>query len=305
MKIEFKHIYIYLTLVTAFSSGCSIKQIAVNSIADSLAENNTVYASDNDLQLIADATPFALKTIESLLASAPEHKGLLLSATRGFTQYAYAYVQLPADEIEHNNYEAAYRERQRALKLYIRARVYGVRGLETDNPGLINQMRKDPEAALASTTRDDVGLLYWTAAAWGSIISLGKDNPNHLADIPIMHALINRAMELDETFDNGALHVFFISYEMSRRNISEGAEERAKKHFQRAVELSNGTQASPYVAMAESYYIPMQDRQKFKLLLETALVIDVDEHKDTRLANLIMQRRASFLLSKIDEYFVE
>ena len=46
------------------------------------------------------ALPFSLKLIESALAENPKHEGLLLAATHGFAQYAYAFVQMDADEIE-------------------------------------------------------------------------------------------------------------------------------------------------------------------------------------------------------------
>jgi len=300
------HVILLLTMFILISaSGCSIKRIAINSVADSLAGNSTVYAADNDIQLVAEATPFALKTIESLLASVPDHKGLLLSAAKGFTQYAYAYVQLPADELEQEDLIMANAERERALKLYLRARDYGLHGLSTDHPGFTANLRQDPVSTLSETGSDDVALLYWTAAAWGAAISLGKDNPYLLADIPSMEALMTRALEIDEKFEHGAIHVFFISYEMSRRTISDGAGDRAQQHFKRAVELSQGLQASPYVAMAESFYIPMQDRDSFSESLEIALAINVDEHKEWRLANLIMQRRARIMLSRIDEFFIE
>jgi hypothetical protein len=45
----------------------------------------------------------------------------------------------------------------------------------------------------------DVPSLYWTAACWGSAISLSKDQPDAIAEQPIVEALIDRAFELDRT----------------------------------------------------------------------------------------------------------
>ena len=78
--------------------GCSIRQYAVTTIGDVLASGGSLYESDEDIVLIGDALPFSLKLLESLLAESPHHRGLLLSATRGFVLYAYAYVY---DEAEH------------------------------------------------------------------------------------------------------------------------------------------------------------------------------------------------------------
>ena len=66
--------------------GCSIKQVAISRLGDTLAEGSSVYASDDDIELVGDALPFTLKTVEGLLVEVPEHKGLLLTAASGFTQ---------------------------------------------------------------------------------------------------------------------------------------------------------------------------------------------------------------------------
>lgn len=286
-------------------NGCSIRQIAINQVSDALASGGDAFASDNDPNLVRDASPFSLKLMESLLAGNPKHRGLLLALSKGFTQYAYAYVQLHADELEENDITTAYSERERAKRMYLRARDYGLRGLSLQQPDFIEQLRVDPQITVNKAQPDDIELLYWTGVAWAAAVSLGKDNPYLIADLPSIEALIMRAYEIDETFDNGSLHVFLISYEMSRSTISEGAEQRAREHFDRAVKLSYGQQVAPYVALAEAVYIPEQNRNEFTNLLKQALAIDVEAHPEWRLVNLIMQRRARLLLARTDEYFLE
>src|SRR5579862_5014990 len=110
-------------------SSCSVKKYAINKLGDALARTNTTFAADDDPELIRSAIPFSLKMVESLLAETPRHEGLLLAAARGFTQYAYAFVQEDADELEDTNKVAATAMRARAAKLYLRARNYGMRGL--------------------------------------------------------------------------------------------------------------------------------------------------------------------------------
>src|SRR5205809_509541 len=77
--------------------GCAVRQLAVNSLGDAIAQGGAAFAADDDPELIRAAAPFSLKLIESLLAESPEHKGLLLAASRGFTQYAYAFLQQEAE----------------------------------------------------------------------------------------------------------------------------------------------------------------------------------------------------------------
>jgi predicted anti-sigma-YlaC factor YlaD len=195
--------------------------------------------------------------------------------------------------------------RQRARRLYLRARNYGLRGLELDHPGLGDRLREDPGRALAAERVEDVPFLYWTAASWGSLISLSKDDPDLLADLPVVEALVRRALDLEEAYDDGALHEFMITFEGSRSDTMGGSAARARQHFQRAMELSGGKRASPLVALAESVSVKDQNREEFQSLLQKALAIDCDARPEWRLANLVMKRRARWLLGRADLLFAD
>lgn len=287
------------------SEGCSVRKFASGQMADALAGSTGAAASDDDPELIRDAAPFQLKLTETLLAENPRHEGLLLSACSGFTQYAYAFVQQDADEAEGRDLEEARRLQERARKLYLRAKGYGLRGLEVRHPGFEAALKGNPKTAAAQAAKADVPFLYWTAAAWASAISLSKDRPEIVADLPAAEALVDRALALDEAYEAGAIHVFLITYEMSRPGGAAGAAARSRQHYARAVQLSRGLMASPHVALAESVCVKEQDRAEFRELLEKALAVDVDARPDWRLQNLVSQRRARWLLARADELFVE
>jgi predicted anti-sigma-YlaC factor YlaD len=293
-----------LVLLCLFNSGCSIRHYAMNKVADGLSQTGTAFSSDDDPELIKNAAPFSLKLMETVLAENPKHPGLLTAATSGFTQYAFAFVQEEADELESTDFEAAEALRKRALRLYQRAHRYGMRGLETKHPNFSENLLRDPKKTVLQAGKKEVPLLYWTAAAWGSIISLSKDNPKLVGQIPAMEALIDRALALDESYANGSIHTFLITYEMSRARASGDPAQRARKHFERAMQLSNGKDASPLVALAEAVTIQIQDENEFESLLNRALAIDPDAHPDNRLVNLVMQRRARWLLSRKSELFL-
>jgi hypothetical protein len=133
------------------------------------------------------------------------------------------------------------------------------------------------------------------AASWAAAVSVSKDDPELIGDLPIVAALIDRALELDESWDNGAIHSFLVTFSMGRQDLSGDPEARAREHFARAVELSSGQLAGPYVALAESVSVKKQDVKEFNKLLEQALAINPDAKPEWRLANLIMQRRALWL----------
>src|SRR5882762_1488437 len=87
-----------LLALGVLTPGCSVKRMAVNKVGDALAGGGTTFSSDDDPELIKSAVPFSLKLMESLLAESPRHRGLLLAACSGFTQYSFAFVNQEADE---------------------------------------------------------------------------------------------------------------------------------------------------------------------------------------------------------------
>ena len=72
--------------------------------------------------------------MESLLAAVPDHEGLLLTLCKGYTTYAYAFVQSEGDLLVNSDYARSVTLHQRALQLDLRARGYGLRGLEARYP---------------------------------------------------------------------------------------------------------------------------------------------------------------------------
>ena len=278
--------------------------MAINKIGDALAGGGTTFASDDDPELIKAAVPFSLKLMESLLNESPRHKGLLFATASGFTQYAFAFVQQDADEIEKQSLEAAEAMRTRARRLYLRARNYGLRGLEVSHRDFEKAVRDNPKTAVRVAQKADVPLLYWTAASWAAAISLSRDNPAFVAELPIMEALMDRALVLDETFGDGAIHSFLITYEMSSQGVEGDPIARSKKHFDRAMELSRGQLAGPLVSYAEAVSIKKQNLKEFDDLMKRALAIDADARPEWRLVNLVMQRRARWLVSQREDLFL-
>lgn len=293
-----------MLLLVATSGGC-LQQIAMNSLADALSGTGDVFASDNDPELIRDAAPFSLKLMESVLAETPRHRALLTATAGSFTQYAYAFVQQESDEVETTDVAAANALRDRARKLLLRGRNYGLRGLDVAHKGFSSKVRNDPKQAVSIAEKKDVPLLYWTAASWAAAISISKEDPSLVSDQVIVEALLDRALELDETYEHGAIQALLISYEPARQGAGTPVEDRVRKHFQRAVELSEGRMAAPYVALAEAICVQKQDRVEWESLLKRALQVDVDTVPKWRLSNILAQRRARWLLGRTSELFIE
>jgi len=286
-------------------NGCSLKKIAVNSVANALtSEGTSVFATDEDPELVAEALPFALKTMEALLQSTPKHQRLLIGTSAGFVQYAHAFVLAPAEILEKTDLEKFRQEKLRAKKMFIRARTYGLRALDLKHEGFSRQLQPDAKAAVSQTKQEDVPALYWTGVAWVSAISISTNDMGLVADLPIVTALLERCLELDESWNKGAVHEVFIHFDASRSEAEGGGLAQAEDHYKRAMELCDGHAISPHVAFAEAVCIKQQDRNTFVQLLQRVLEFDVDQYPEFRLSNILAQRRARFLLDNIEDYFI-
>jgi hypothetical protein len=275
--------------------------MAVDMIADGLAEGGGVYARDNDPELIQEALPFGLKTYESLLEVSPEHRGLLEATAKGYIVYAY-FLRLEADRLDATDLDRTRHLRSRASRLFLRGRDYALRGLEAEHEGLTAAIRQEAQTALSQTTIEDLGLLYWAGAGWAGALSVDKDSTELIAGLPIAAALICRTLELEESYDLGAAHEFLISYEGGRPG---GSADAARTHYRRALELSGGRRASTYVALAEAVAVREQNLTEFRELLAAAMAVDPNAVPDLRLANIIAQDRARWLETQIPLLFVE
>lgn len=292
-------------MLSGWLAACvSPRHYAVDRLGDALAASGSGFAAEEDPELIRAAAPFSLKLMESLLQESPNHTGLLTASAAGFTEFAYAFVQEDADELESRDLAAALGLRERARGLYHRARDYGLRALETRHAHFQRALRSAPQSAVAGLAQTDAVSIYWTAVAWAASISLDKDSPDAVADLPLVDALLARLADLDADFDNGALDSFLISYESGRpgaRDASAGAQ----RHFERALRLSQGQKAGPYVVFAEAVCVKTQDRHDFTVKLQQALAINPGVQPQWRLENLVMQRRARWLLTQVDQLFIE
>ena len=293
-----KQILILISLAM-LASGCSIKKIAVNSVGDALAGGGGVWMSDNDPELVKEAIPFGLKMNESLLEVSPDHRGLLKATAQGFAAYAFLLGQ-EADRAAEDDLARARALRARSSILFLRGRDYALHGLEVRHPGFTGSLKADREAVLADTDADDAGLLYWAGACWAGALGAAKDNLVLVNEFPIAGALVGRVLELDDGYERGAAHEFFVAYEAGRPG---GSRDAARGHYRRALELSDGERASVYLALAESVSVAEQDVAEFRDMLARARAIDPDDKPDIRLLNIIARQRADWLEGQIPDLF--
>src|SRR5581483_1972443 len=277
-------------------SACNLKQTAMRSLADAIAEPGDVYARDDDPELVRESIPVMLKLMEQLESGLPKHKPIHLALARSFTSYAAGFLEEDADRLHESDVERARPLYTRARKLSLRAYRYGLQGLDLAAPGFRaafdGNSREERDRVLKLITKDDVALLYWTAAGLGTAIACAKDDMKLVGMVPLVETLMKRGLELDESYDEGAFHEFFVTYD------SKNAKS-AKQHLDRALELDHHKKLGPLVSYAEGALVEQQKKADFKKTLDEVMAFDVESDAHNRLVNIIAQRRAKWLLSRI------
>lgn len=295
--------------LAAPSMGCSIRKMALRATADGLTGGTGgSFARDDDPELVGAAIPFALKTMESLADSLDDHVGLRLALASGFTQYAYAWVQWDAEQLETKDPKRAQAIRARAARLFKRGRDYGLEGLLISKGITLEDLRGDTarrKAALTKLEIDDVPMLYWTLVPWAAAISADKRNLELVGDLPLIAEMLDRALVLDEAWDHGTLHEFSLAFDGARS--IKPSREQEDKHYARALELTKGQRLSVKVSYAEQVLAPAQDKKAYLALLDEVLAFDVNakDVRDQRLANTFAQRRAKYLKEHLDDLFLD
>jgi hypothetical protein len=243
--------------------------------------------------------------VEMMLDAQPAHAGLLMTACSGFTQYSYAFLHVDSELTAAADPRAAAALRERAGRMYARARGYCLRALGIRHRGLADALSRDARSALpllADTAAADVPALFWTAAAAAGELAVADNQLERMGELALVRALFERVLTLDEDWENGAVHEAMIAVE-GLPALLGGSPQRARAHFTRAVALSDGHSAFPYVTLASSVALPARNRKEFERLLQQALAVDSDRRPELRLANAIAGKRARFLLSSADRLF--
>ena len=264
-------------------------------IANELA--NQGKAAEEDLELAREASAFYLKLSESVLRETPDNLKLAAAVSAGFTQYAYAFVSFEAERIEAKDIKAAQKLRERAARLYLRAHRHAMNALVHQKPGFLKALSSPEPANWPRLDDEEIGVAYWAAASWGGYISLSKDDPDIVADLPLAIRLAKVAWEKNPNYGDGALSSLMGSFETARPG---GSRQQAIAYFDQAIAASAGKSAGPFVAKAEGIALPAGDRTEFDALLRQALVAS-DKQRD--LQNEIMRERALWLQGNANDLF--
>lgn len=299
-KSFFQVFFLFLFLI----NGCSVSKFTMSKITNTLTGDNEVFTSDDDPELIRDALPFTIKFYESLAKKDSLNPDLLLATGRLLCLYAQAFVQFPADTLHDSLKIQKKAMGKRAKKLFLRGRDYALQALELKYPGINDSIKKGSiDSALTITDNSDTSFLYWSGVSWMGAIRADRSDLALAMSTKKALTLMRRVFELNHSYDNGAVHEFFCSYYASAPEALGGDDNKAREHFQKAIDISSKSKVSPYVAFASSLCIKNGNKDEFNEILKKAVKINIRSFKTSLLQNTIYQQHAKWLLENQSRFF--
>jgi tetratricopeptide (TPR) repeat protein len=280
-----------LVLVLVLFSGCT--QLIIRTAAPSLIPKFTASIFEEcDPDLAKDAIPSNLKLMEGLLRSDPRNKEILLSLSMGFAGYSLLFVETEDPE--------------RASRLYLRARAYGLQSLGEKGKSLVDPAitRERLRTVLNTISERDYEALFWTTLSWNAWISLNLDQPAALSQMAAAEACLKRVLEMDPLYMHGLPHVLMGVSLSARPPLLGGNPREALAHFESALQHNGGKFFLTQVYFARYYAVRVQDKALFDRLLEEATTGYAGELKDVCLINRVMQQRANHLKKQTDDFFI-
>lgn len=283
-----------LLLFFLLSGGCfSTKPARVAAVAYTADDVRRAAFKQSDPTIVRAGTPAYLMLVDGLIEAYPDNTELLTVGCQSYTAYAASFIE---DE-----------DRNQAAALYARGKNYGFRALskKSDFRQAANGTVDDFVDFLKQYKSQDVPALFWTASAWAKWISLNLDSIEAIADMPMLEATMKRVIELDGSFFHGSPHLLMGVYLAVKPEIVGGNITEAKKHFDKAFSLGADKLLTAKVMYARYYAVRLRDQALFRNILREVIAAPVEEIPELTLSNVLAKQKASKMLEKMDEYFVE
>lgn len=245
--------------------------------------------NQDDPVLVASGVPAYLLLVDGLVAQNPDDEDILAAAAQLFSLYGARFEPDPA----------------RVTALTGKAREYGRRALCLAHPPACDWAGLRYEefvTELSAVEAKNVEYLYAYAISWLSYLDATSDDWSAVAELPWVDAALERSLQLDESFAEGALHAYLGIINSLRPPALGGRPELAQAHFRRAIELNGGRDLSVKVEYAKRYARMVFDQELHDRLLREVLAAPAEAPGYT-LFNVLAKREAEALLATSTEYF--
>ncbi|MXX94075.1 MAG: hypothetical protein F4039_09505 [Gammaproteobacteria bacterium] len=277
---------LWLVVLLMLSSCQLLLTPITNKISDDLA---SAILNHDDVSLIEDGLPAYLIMLDALIVSNPKNTKLLFAAAELNSAYAMAFVSEP---------ERKQLMTKKAWDLATQAACMRNKKL----CGIDSMSFAEVASTVSELSLKDVPTIYGVMSTWASWLDAHQSDYGALAQLPSVHVLLDRLLELDENYYLGAPHLYKAVLDSIIPPLLGGDLERAREHFEKVIELSSGKNLYAKVLMAKQYARLAFDRTLHDKLLNEVISAD-PKVKGFTFQNVLAQKLATELLNSADEYF--
>lgn len=276
-------------LVLAVLSMVACSSAITNAKKDFAQDLSATILEFDDPETIKKAVPAYLVLISSLIKNDPENIGLLESGAQLYGAYASGFADSDASKRALANRAFDYASRALCLR-------------DANFCDVATLSYFEFEERLKTIEKPEVESMFIFVSSWAGVIEANSNDWNAVADLPKVKAGLQCVLDIDETVSNGNAHVYMAVMESLLPSNLGGKPELAKKHFDRAIDISNGSNLMAKVLYAEKYARMLYKRNLHDDLLQQ--VVDADIGKgDQVLVNTLAKQKAAELLTDADDYF--
>ena len=218
-------------------------------------------------------------------------------------EYGFGIIMEQASRLIDEDYSKAMAKYEQANKIFLEARDSGISIMSKKYPSFDKWLNKETPIDFNA---DDMNDIYWLAASIGGCISSSRGDPFELINLPNVGRLLRTGIDINPGWENGSFYSAMISFTTTRSDLNEVMlRDSVDYYFDKAVLYSNGKDAGPYLAYAESIHKPFQERKNFVDKLNYVINMENKPSNEFELTNLLAKSRAKWLLARTDEYFLE
>ena len=278
---------VLLLLTTSLAlGGCA--SLVSNAAANFGNNLSSAILNQDDPELVRAGMPAYILLLDSFLQGEEDNPAILAAAANMYASYGAVFADDPF----------------RAKRLTTRARDYGLQAMcesYADACSWRDMRLKAFEISLQGVTEKQADLLYTYGFATLAFLRAHKADYSTLAEVPQAESLFEHYFEIGGS-GNGAAHSYFGSILTLREPMYGGDFEKARYHFERAIDISRGKDLAAKVAFARDYSKPLYERDLHDRLLNEVIAAD-PYADDLTLTNVMAQDEARLLLDEADEYF--
>jgi len=304
--IEFALISILVGLFTIMT-GCSTRRWMVREMTDVMQAGATAQLQDDDLELVEAALPANIKLLETLLASSPGNRSLLILLSRQYASYAFGFLEFDLERAELTG-PAAVRDadiqylRNRISRYYRKGMDYALQALELRYPDSRSQLASLSSASEfnKSVKPKDVAGLFWYGFNLSGYVNLNRDSIRAVSRAHLVEKTMLRVLELDPTYFYDSAHLILLAYYASRSPMMGGNLDAALVHYHALDQAREHKFLLNNLLYARYYLYQKQDRKAFISVL-TEIENKADKITAYRLFNAIASKRAKLYLDAVDQ----